>query len=94
MPQDLHTLDLRLSDLLVLVEEVAAKQHHVHLLLHPDAELLVEAVEAAHAAQRVLLGVTQVIVTRSGSGRDYLSYKLFWDYVCSVDLDYLDLDTI
>ena len=29
----LDTLDLRLSARLVLVEEIAAKQHHVHLLL-------------------------------------------------------------
>ena len=68
MPQALHTLDLRLSlsVLLVLVEEVASKlkQHDVHLLLHPDAELLVEAVEAVHPALRVLLGVSQVNVTR------------------------------
>ena len=72
MPQDLHTLDLRLSVLLFLVEEVAAKQHHVHLLLHPDAELLVEAVKAVHAALRVLLGVTQVNVTRYLDREDYL----------------------
>ena len=64
VPEYLDTLDLRLSARLVLVEEVAAKQHHVHLLLHPDAEKLIEAVEAVHAALRVLLGVSQVNVTR------------------------------
>ena len=61
--QDLDTLDLRLSARLILVEEVAAEQHHVHLLLHPDVQQLVEAVETVHPALRVLLGVPQVNVT-------------------------------
>ena len=49
IPQDLHALDLRLSAGLVLVEEVAPQQHHVHLLLLSDAQELIKAVEAVHA---------------------------------------------
>ena len=48
VPEYLDTLDLRLSAGLVLV----------------DAEKLVEAIEAVYAALRVLIGVSQVDVTR------------------------------
>ena len=48
VPEYLDTLDFRLSAGLVLV----------------DAEQLAEAIEAVHAALRVLLGVSQVNVTR------------------------------
>mgnify|MGYP001263183314 CR=1 FL=1 len=64
IPQYLHAFDLRLSAGLVLVEEVAPEQHHVHLLLLPNAQELVEAVEAVIVTNGQLLPVSQVDITR------------------------------
>ena len=64
VPQDLDALDLRLSAGLVLVEEVAPQEDHVHLLLHPDTEQLVKRLEAVVSLDGILLSVAQVDVTR------------------------------
>ena len=68
--QDLHALVHRAARRLVVVEEVACEQHHVHLLAIRDLEDLGERDEGVVAADGVLFAIPEMCVGGDQNAED------------------------